>query len=116
MDKELFAKLLLEHQDSLAEIRTIALRFIRSSSQYIENIHDTPIKLKKSINRDRIVMLFLKASAMIIRLIPLEHQVLGSDLIRKHELEKFQQQGNDLKISKEDIEIMKQFLDLSNIA
>lgn len=110
MDKELFAELLLEHRANLAEIRMIALKFIRSSSQYIENIHDVPIKLKKNISRDRIVMLFLKASAMIIRLIPLEHQIIGSNLITKHELEKFKyQQGDDLKMSKEDIEIMKQF-------
>ena len=113
MDKKLFAKLLLEHQANLAEIRIIALKFIRCSSQYIENDCDIPTKLRKTLNRDKMVELFLKTSAMIIKLIPLEHQVIGSNLIKKQELEKFKyQQEDDLKISKEDLKIMKQFLEL----
>ncbi len=113
MDKKLFARLLLEHQDNLVEIRMIALKFIRCSSQYIENDHNVSTKLKKTINRDKIVELFLKTSAMVIKLIPLEHQVIGSSLIKKHELEKFKhQQVDDLEISKEDLKIMKRFLKL----
>jgi hypothetical protein len=87
MDKKSFAKLLLEHQADLSEIRSVALRFIKSASKCVDGnagIQGDDLMVK-SISREKMVELFLKTSAIVIKLIPLEHQVIGSNLIKKQE-------------------------------
>jgi hypothetical protein len=88
----------------------IALKFIRYASQYIEDeaVHENS---KKSINREKIVDLFLKTSTMLIRLIPLEHQVIGSNLIKQSSLEQLKnEQEEDINISQKDMDVIKSFL------
>ena len=113
MNQKLFAKLLLEHQADLGEIRSVALRFIKSASRCVEN--DDSDGENESISKEKMVELFLKTSAIVIKLIPLEHQVIGSNLIKKQELDELkQQQDVELNISEEDVSVIKQFLESYN--
>ena len=49
MEEKLFAKLLLEHKNDLAEIRSIALKFIKYASDHVKNQNVLDIKLTKTI-------------------------------------------------------------------
>ena len=111
MDKSLFANLLSEHRNDLAEIRLTALKFIKFVSNHINNGKDLEQRLLKKTNKEKLVELFVKMSSLVIKLIPLEHQIHGTDLINNNKLKNFIDNYQDeLKISEEDILIIKEFL------
>ena len=86
MEEKLFTKLLLEHKSDLAEIRTIALKFIKYAADHVKNDAVLDDELVKTINKEKFIELFIKMSSLIIKLIPLEQQVFGNNLISKREL------------------------------
>ena len=102
MEEKLFAKLLLEHKNDLAEIRTIALKFIKYVSDHVKKENVLDIKLTKTINNEKFVELFIKMSSLIMKLIPLEQQVCGNNLVTKKDLKRLKNKHKkELDISKE---------------
>ena len=111
MEEKLFAKLLLEHKNDLAEIRNIALKFIKHASGHVKNENVLEVKLVKTINKEKFIELFIKMSSLIMKLIPLEQQVYGSNMVNKNDFKRLKNQHEkELDISKEDLLLIKDFL------
>ena len=111
MDKSLFTNLLCEHKNDLAEIRSTSLKFIKYVSDHINSGENLEQKQFNKFNKEKLVELFIKMSSLVIKLIPLEHQVQGTDLINSNKLKNFIDKYQDeLEISEEDIIIIKEIL------
>lgn len=111
MEEKLFAKILLEHKNDLAEIRSIALKFIKYASDHVKNEDVLDIKFTKTINKEKFVELFIKMSSLIMKLIPLEQQVYGNNLVSKNDLKRLKNKHKkELDISEEDLLLIKGFL------
>lgn len=111
MDKLLVTNLLSEHKNDLAEIRSTALKFIKYVSEHINNGEDLEQNLLKKINKEKFAELFIKMSSLVIKLIPLEHRIYGTDLINNNKLKGYINNcQEELKIYEEDILIIKEFL------
>jgi hypothetical protein len=112
MEEKLFTKLLLEHKSDLAEIRTIALKFIKYASDHVKNDAVLDDELVKTINKEKFIELFIKMSSLIIKLIPLEQQVFVNNLISKRELKRLKNKHKEeLNINEEDMLLIKEFLE-----
>ena len=55
MEEKLFTKLLLEHKSDLAEIRTIALKFIKYAADHVKNDSVLDDELVKTINKEKFI-------------------------------------------------------------
>jgi hypothetical protein len=111
MEEKLFVKLLLEHKNDLAEIRSIALKFIKYASEHIKNENVLEIELTKAINKEKFVELFIKMSSLVMKIIPLEQQVYGNNLVSKNDLKRLKNKHKkELDISAEDLLLIKDFL------
>ncbi len=111
MDKSVFSNLLCEHKNDLAEIRSTALKFIKYVSEHINCGEDLEQMLLKKFNKEKLAELFIKMSTLVMKLIPLEHQVHGTYLINSSKLKGYINNcQEELKISEEDILTIKEFL------
>ena len=102
---------MLEHKNDLAEIRSIALKFIKYASDHVKNENVLDMKIAKTINKEKFVELFIKMSSLVMKLIPLEQQVYGNNLVSKNDLKRLKNKHKkELDISAEDLLLIKDFL------
>lgn len=115
-DSDTCADVLSKHIDVIATIRELCLCIINSIEMYM---HDDGVcadnnKIKQSKETQLLVAMFLKISAFVIKLIPIEQQICEIQSLKKSELQAKLGLYNHYElndcISKRDIEILMEFL------
>ncbi|MFQ3307534.1 MAG: NACalpha-BTF3-like transcription factor [Candidatus Midichloriaceae bacterium] len=111
MNSTKLEELLREHQTNLSDIRISALKFIKKTSDDIDNEEVISNHSHENNSKEKLVNQFLKISGMLMRLIPLEYQIIGTKLCKNKEIESLRDKETDeLDVSEEDISILKEFL------